>query len=280
MYTPNLSLVDMKKKKLFVFTLAFFVAFTIWWIAIFLRGITEGLENNLFTSTYGVVALWGGVAGLVMAHKWGGFKSILGKAFGAFSLGLLAQFIGQVFYSYYILVLGVEVPYPSVGDFAFFSTGILYAYGAIQLMRSIGIRIGFKTYQGRIGAIIVPLLWAVSSYFFFLRGYEFDWSSPLVIILDLISPVMDGVYISLIVLAFLVSKNFLGGVMKKPILFLMVAVCTQSVADYTFIYRASRELVCGGGISDYVYLIAYVLMTVSLMYLGFVFKKITEGPND
>jgi hypothetical protein len=270
----------MKNKKLFLFTIVFFVVITIWWISLFVRGQQSGTENDIFTSVYGAVAFWGGIAGLVIAKKWGGFKSILGKAFGSFALGLLAQFVGQICYSYYIIVLGMEVPYPSIGDFAFFSTGFLYAFGSIQLIRSLGIRPALKTYQGRIGAILIPLLWAFSSYFFFLRGYVFDWSSPVVIILDLASPIIDGVYISLIILVYLLSKKFLGGIMKFPVLFLMVAVFSQAIADYVFIFRASREMVYSGGVSDYIYLLSYTLMTIALMYLGFVFKKLTDGSND
>jgi hypothetical protein len=267
---------SLRKRKLFVFTVSFFVILSIWWLAIYFRGLKEGVENNIFTNVYPWVSLWGGIAGLVIARQWGGYKSILGRAFGAFSLGLLGQAFGQVCYAYYIWVLKVDIPYPSIGDIGFFSTGIFYAYGAIQLMRASGVQFSFKTYKGRIVAIIIPVIWALSTYFFFLKGYEFDWKQPLVIILDLVSPIIDGVYLSLAILTYLLSRKILGGIMRAPVLFLLLAIMAQAISDYTFIYQVSRNTIYYAGVNDYMYLVSFTLMALALMYLGISFNRLNE----
>jgi len=266
-----------RDKKLTVFTVFFLIVLSIWWASIFIRGLKEGIENDLFTVIYPLVSIWGGIAGLLISRKWGGWKSILGKAFGAFSLGLLGQAFGQICYSYYIYVLKIEVPYPSVGDFGYFATGIFYAIGSIQLMKATGVKFSIGSYSGRALAIIIPLLWALGSYYFFLKGYMFDWSNPLVIVLDLVSPIIDGIYLSLAILTFLLSRKFLGGLMRLPILLLLLSVIAEAVSDFTFLYQESREIWYVGGVNDYMYLVTYVLMTFTLLQLGRSFKKITEG---
>ena len=269
---------NLRNKKLLVFTLGFMVVMAIWWATIYLRGLTESIENDAFALIYPLVSLWGGLAGLIMAKQWGGHRSILGRAFGSFALGLLGQAFGQICYQYYIYVFKVEVPYPSIGDFGFFSTGIFYAYGALQLMKATGVRFSLKTYGGRAIAIIIPVLWALSSYYFFLKGYEFDWTQPITIVLDLISPIIDGVYLSLAILTYLLSRKFLGGLMRMPVLVLLFAILSEAISDYTYIYLATykQDALYQASVNDFMYFVTYTLMALSLMLLGRAFTKLTE----
>jgi len=275
-YNATVMFQIIKKRKLLILSTVFFAVVSVWWFTIYFRGLTEGHENELFTIVYPFISLFGGVVGLFMAKRWGGYKSILGRAIGAFSLGLLGQAFGQASYNFYIVVLGVEVPYPSIGDFGFFSTGIFYAYGLIQLMKAVGAKFSLKSYGGKAIAIVIPVLWAFFSYWFFLRGYVFDWSNPVVVVLDLISPIIDGAYLSLAILAFILSKRWLGGLMKWPMLLLLAAIVSEAITDFTFIYQVSREQWYIGGINDYMYLITYTLMTLALIQLGYAFSKLTD----
>lgn len=72
----------------------FFVLMTSWWFVLFTSGAKETFQNYLFGATYGLVSLWGGIWGLVISKKWGGFSSTIGKAIILLSLGLLAQEFG------------------------------------------------------------------------------------------------------------------------------------------------------------------------------------------
>src|SRR5262245_35111052 len=95
-------------RRVYLFNLGLFIALVVWWLAMFLNHQTEGKANDLFTVVYSVLALVGGSFGLAYSQMWGGFSSRLGGAVGWLSLGLLAQFVGQLAYNYYILVLGTE----------------------------------------------------------------------------------------------------------------------------------------------------------------------------
>lgn len=257
--------------------LLFVAVMSAWWGSIYFRGLTEGTENNAFTLIYALVPLWGGIVGLVTAKKWGGMKSVLGRSLIMFSLGLLGQFLGQALYSYYIYVLGIDDPYPSIGDAGFFSTGFFYVYGLILLAKAVGVRFSLQSIGKRIQAFIIPLIILAVSYELFLSGYSFESSSFISIVLDFGYPIVNAVYVSIAILIFLLSRKTLGGIMRGPLLILIVALVLEYVADSMFDYQVNNDLWYVGGTNDYTYLLAYGLMTFSLIHIGSAFRKAMEN---
>src|SRR6185369_3281343 len=108
----------------------------------------------------------------------------------------------------------------------------------------------------------------IASYMIFLQGYEFDWSNPLRVFLDFGYPLGQAFYVSLAILVFILSKNFLGGLMRPKVLLILLAIAVQYIADYNFLYQAYNETWVNGGYGDYIYLISYFLMTFALINLG------------
>ena len=103
----------------------FFVLYVIWWIGLrFIPYDSRNMIFHYFAGSYGLIALWGGIWGLITTLKWGSIRSIIGRAITMFALGLFAQEFGQLAYAYYILVLHIEVPYPSIGDVGYFGSVI------------------------------------------------------------------------------------------------------------------------------------------------------------
>jgi hypothetical protein len=100
------------------------------------------------------------------------------------------------------------------------------------------------------------------------------------VVLDLISPIIDGAYLSLAILAYILSRRWLGGLMKWPMLLLLAAIVSEAITDFTFIYQVSRDQWYIGGINDYMYLVTYTLMTFALLMLGYAFSKLTENNHD
>lgn len=254
-----------------------FLLFTLWWLTLQFPQTKSGLSNHLWGGLYGIVAFWGAIWGLYVAKKWGGMKSMVGKSIFMFVLGLFAQEIGQVSYNYYIFVLNQPVPYPSVGDFFFYITIPFYILAVIYLARASGIRVSLRSFKNKLQAILIPAGLLLMSYFVFLQGYEFDWTSPLKIFLDLGVPVGQAIYISLAILTYTLTKSVLGGVMKNRVLFILFALLAQYVADWTFLYQASRGIWYAGGINDYMYLVAYFIMTLAILQFDVVYKKLHEG---
>ncbi|HCS78275.1 TPA: hypothetical protein DIV55_00860 [Patescibacteria group bacterium] len=250
-----------------------FLLFTVFWISLFLFE-KDSVAHAIYGSTYGILALWGGIVGLKISGRWGGHKSVLGKAILFFSFGLLAQFFGQVAYTIYIYFLKIELPYPSLGDVGYFGSIPIYIYAVLMLAKASGVRLSRQPFQKKVLAMVTPVVILLISYLLLLSGYEFNWSAPLVIFLDFGYPFGQAIYISLAILTYTLSKNILGGIMRTKILFILFALFVQYLSDYSFLYLVKNELWFVGGINDYIYLVSYLLMSLGLIQLKTVFDDL------
>lgn len=246
-----------------------FAGFVAWWLTIYFTDTPDhtGTANQLFAATYGSVALLGGLIGISASKAWGLHKSLIGRAVLFFSLGLLAQELGQVIYSFYLYALHVQIPYPSFGDIGYFGSVVLYIYASLQLLKATGARFSLKDRSKQIIAVILPLLLLSASYAYFLNDYHFDFSSPqaaLTVLLDLGYPLGQAAYIAIALLTYLLSRDLLGGIMKRKVLFILFALLMQYIADFTFLNAANNETMYPGGANDLMYLIAYVAMALAL----------------
>lgn len=254
-----------------------FLLLTVWW---FLSPSYQGPQHERFfgdfPSIYGMIALFGAIWGLAISRKWGGFKSIMGKAIIFFSLGLLAQVFGQLVYAYYSFYKNIAIPYPSLGDLGYFGSIPLYTYGVFLLGRASGVKFSLKSSRHQLLAFLIPAIMLIFTYIIFLQHYEMPrfvgkflplWLVPVTIFLDFGYPLGEAIYISLALLAFLLSRKILGGVMKYKILILLLALSIQYLCDFTFLYQVSKGTYVSGGINDLMYLISYFVMTLGLLEL-------------
>ncbi len=256
------------------------LVFSGWWLWLYFGVSSQDSTNpynQAYTVAYGLIALVGGIAGLEVARHWGGFKSVIGRALSMFALGLVAQEFGQLAYTYYIYIQQAEVPYPSIGDIAYFSSVLFYIYGIWLLAKAAGLRPALSSNRNKLLLIIIPVAFLATSFSVFLRGYEFDWSYPLTIFLDFGYPIFQAVYISIAALTLVLSRNYLGGVMRPAILMLTGALILQYICDFTFLYQLSHEGWYAGGWNDYLYTLSYAVMGLSLLRFGAVFSEIRKG---
>ncbi len=254
------------------------VVITIWWL--FVKPFSPDAivdAKHFWSSTYMLISIMGGIFGLIISKYWGGYKSIIGKAILCFSVGLFLQSFGQLIYNYHTLVTKIEAPYPSLGDVGYFGSVLSYIYGVLLLGRATGLKVSSKTYSNKILTIVFPLLMLIFSYFFFLKGYQFDWSKPLTVFLDFGYPFGQAIYVSLTLLVLFVSRKFLGGIMRRPILLLLFALVVQYICDFNFLYQANHGSWYAGGWGDYLYAISYFIMTLAIIYIGFAFEKIKNS---
>lgn len=264
-----------KHNLLTIIAIFIFSIFTIVWIVVNITPLGTSFNKELFSASYGVMALFGSIVGLTISKKWGGHKSYMGKAIIFLSFGLLAQELGQIVYSIYSLFLHIEIPYPSLGDVGFFGSIPLYILGAFYLGKIAGSSISIRnSVLSKILAVTIPITLLAVSYYFFLVGYEVDFSKPLTVLLDFGYPLGQSVYISLAILTYILTRNTLGGIMKNKILLLLFSFALQYTADFVFLYKTSRGTWETAGINEFMYLVAYVIMTIALINLGRVFEKI------
>ncbi len=251
-----------------------FLVFSIWWIILHLFD-ASATQILIWADLYHVTALFGAIAGLVISKKWGGFKSMLGRAIFMFSIGLLCESFAQSAGSYLAWKLGT-VPYPSLSDVGAFGALIFYAVAVILLAKASGVHVSLRSYKGKLLAVIIPLLFLGASFAIFLRSYQFDWSQPLTTFLDIGYPLGEAFYVSMAILAYLLSRKVLGGVMKVPTLFFIAALISEYIADFLFLYDSHAGTYVVGAFNDLLFVVSYSLMAISLIQLGVVFKWIKE----
>lgn len=256
-------------------TIACFFLLAAWWVYSFF--ILGDYNNLIWGASYQVIAALGAVFGFIASFRWGGLQSALGRSIFFFALGLTFQVFGQSTFSYYNLVAEVDIPYPSIADIGYFGSIPLYIYATFLLLRVSGGVLGLKSYANKAIAVVLPLVMLGFSYYFFLNGYEFDWSAPLNVFLDFGYPLGQAIYVSLALLTYVLSKKYLGGTMKNSILTILFGLVVQYIADYNFLFQAYRETWVNGGYGDFLYLIAYLVMTFGLINLGHVFENIKEA---
>lgn len=265
---------DMLKNKLQIFLTIVFLGFFAWWISFQHVVVRQGSSVNWFENTYGFVALIGAIVGIFAVRKWGGFKSVLGKSLAFFSLGLFAQEMGQLIASYYTQVDKVALPYPAWDDAAYFGSVLLYIVATLYLAKVVGIRFSLKKIGFKIIAAGLPIVLLVVSFLILMHGHQYDTKNPLSVFLDVGYPIGQAGYISIAIVAYLLSLRYLGGIMKAGILFVIVALCVQYSSDFIFIYQGNRGTYVPGKYDDLLYLIAYYILSLGLIKFLVIYNKL------
>lgn len=265
--------VHFRKNRLFLLTALLFVVLFV------LRAMfyfNPGIENHnaiVWGSLYQIIALVGAGCGLFLAKLWGEYRSLMGRANLAFAFGLFAQCFGQTVYSYHFF-RGGEVIYPSLGDVGFFGSVLFYIYGVTLLAKASGVKVTLGSFVNRIQALLIPLIVLSASYWIFLSEYMIDWSQPVKTLLDFGYPLGQAFYLSIALLILLLSRKVLGGFMKAPIIYFVVALAIQYFSDFIFLYQSNAGTYVAGGVVDLLYFVSYFAMTLSLIKLGSVYQKI------
>ncbi len=240
-----------------------------WWAVIF----TQNKENtNLsygFGAAYALIALVGSFLGFFYVAKgWGGFKSSMGKAIQFLSLGLFGLALGQLIWSYYNIIAKVEIPYPSIADFGYFSIVPFYGIGMLLLAKVGGAKVMLKQTGNKAIAVAVPALLLVVCYSMYIKGIEVDFSDPIKTFLDFGQPLGEAVVISIAIMTWQLSKKLLGGVMRQKIFFILFALVFQFITDFLFYYQNARGLYENGGLVDLLYSISFTLMAIGLLNMS------------
>ena len=266
----------------FIISCIFFIVLSTSWFFLLPFNHSDALLHNkyLWGSCYQIIAFLGGVYGIIQSKKWGGSSSMLGRTILFFSLGLIFQCVGQTVYSYYNLYAHIEAPYPSLGDIGYFGSVVFYIAGALSLTHVAGVRLSLKSFVSKFQALVIPLLLLSFSYFAFLKGYEFDWSNKIKIFLDFGYPLGQAFYVSIAILTLILSRKFLGGLLRVPIIFFIFALVIQYLADFNFLFHANNGTWFVGGTGDVLYMTAYLCMTTSIIFINQTFSHIQEAGVD
>jgi hypothetical protein len=255
-----------------VVLVSLFAALTVWWLVLYATYPEETNDiTHLYGGTYGIIALVAGLYGLWASKSWGFFKSAFGKAIIFLSIGLLLSEFGQLTFLYFNAVEKIDIPYPSIADIGFFGAVPAYILGASFLAKGLGVgSIIKKSPLALVVGALIPLLVLGASYMFFLREYDFAEKDALTVFLDFGYPLGQAIYVSSALVTLLATFGKLGGVLKLPTMLLVFAFVLQYVADFNFLYQAHEGTwnPSGSSFGDYIYLFAYFVMGLSLVFIN------------
>lgn len=241
-----------------------------WFLNLYLTFQTEGLQNIL-SNLYGIIPLFGGLYGLWISRRWGGFKSAVGKAVIFLSLGLTTWGIGMAIWLYYNLILKVEIPYPSWADAAFIISWPLWGIGMVFLSKATGARFALRNLGGKLLLLFLPLLIILFSYYVLVviaRGGLLDLSGDLSkIFFDLAYPVGDVVILTLATLIYGLSFNYFGGKYRFAIYLILAGFILNYAADFSFSYTTTKDIYYNGSLSDILFATAMFILVLGVSML-------------
>lgn len=257
-------------------TIVYLLGIGFWLGHLFSAGYSE---NYGFLIPMTLLPLMGGLYGIGVAQKWGGLHSSLGRALGSISLGVLNWGIGMLAWDYYILFTNVDIPYPSLADFFFvFTYLIFWPYGVYQLYKVIGVNVKLRSMTGKILSVILAVFGIALSYFLLIvvaRNSVLDFSvNKFQLFFDLVYPMSGAIIFNFVAVAFVLSKNFLGGKFKLSILLLFIGFMIEYFADFNFSYANSVGSYFNGHISDVIFFSSLYVLSVALSQMNS--KKVSE----
>ena len=250
---------------------------------------TNTLTNNLYGVLFlGFIPVIGGINGLIIARRWGSFKSAVGRAIIFLSLGLISWGLGTyIFSGIYNFLLQVEVPYPSLADVGYIISLPLWVYGMVQLSRAMGATYGLKSSKGKVFLLIIPCFVIAISYYllvFVARDgvLSFSWSDAQKLFFDFAYPIGDVVILTLVTLVYGLSYNFFGGGYKKAIYSILFGFILMYLADFSFSYTTTIETFFPANWVDLLFTSAvFVLsMGVSILDPTKLYKDALSNPKN
>jgi len=256
----------MKISRTSVFLGGFYISMLILWITLTFFHYTNNFINLAFVFIYGFIPLIGGIAGLFSSLKWGGFSSVLGKAIIYLSIGLITWSMGEMIWTlYYNLILKIEIPYPSLADASFILSWPFWIAGVYFLAKATGVKYALAKKQSTLKIILIPIIALTISYYLLVivaRQGSVEISGGMIkIFFDLAYPILDVVILTLALLVYGLSLQFLGGRFKWPVLIILFSFLVNYFADFIFSYTTTIETYFNGNIADLLFMTAMFLLS-------------------
>ena len=220
-----------------------------------------GLSNYRFilVASNILFPLIAGAAALVsfMAARRYGWKGGIATAISGFFLASLLWFLAELTWTIYVLVFGVEVPYPSLVD-VFYIAGYVVCYVAFTLY--------LDFFRESFSKRLIPLLLAVAVafsltvVFFLLQPLTVSTVEPLEKALNITYPILDILLFTASLAGLLV---FLSGRISIAWMFLSLSFLMDTAADVSFSYVDLLGLYYEGHLVELPFLWAYLIFILA-----------------
>ena len=172
--------------------------------------------------------------------------------------GVMLFGIGLLIWSYYNLVLHVDIPYPSFADVVYVFYIPILAYGVVSLLRVYGIMISKAMY------IQTFVIFVLAAIFIFAVGNPPDLSNSIPLlakVFTLYYLLGDALLITLGIMLIRLTK----GRIHNSFFYFFLAFFSMTTADFLFSYRTAHEIYWNGDVSDVFYALAGLLFTLGII---------------
>jgi len=252
-----------------VYFLTFFLLLAGWSAALFLTNQKTSQWNFLFNTAYALLYLSGGITASI-GTKLHGFHSSVGKELFSIAIGMCGFAVGLLIWSYYNMVLKVDLPYPSLADLFFVLYIPFIAYGILNLLREFGMFFSKRIIFESLGIFLV------SGVFIFFFGNPPDLSPTL----PLLTTTLNIFY--LLGDAFLITIGLMlirltRGHIHISFFFFIAALFIMALADFVFAYRTGALTYWNGDISDLLFALSGCLFSLGVAKIVSAQLNISRG---
>jgi len=178
----------------------------------------------------------------------------LSLAWSCFLLGMFLWFLGESIWAIYVLVLDIEVPYPSLADVSYLAGYIPMFLAFLLYLKTFRAAITRKALA--LTGLSVSAVVLASSYLLLMPIFSSGGSS-ITVALDIAYPVMD---LALFALSFLGFLIFFEGKLGEAWLLISLGLILTAVADLLFSYTTLQGIYFEGHPSELVYLWGYLAL--------------------
>lgn len=256
-------------KKLILPLILLFLITLIWNFFLYINPDKTTLFNYLFNVMYSFLFIYGAVLAFFTFQKYS-FSSDIGKSLLFYTISLLSYALGLFVWSFYNVILQVEVPYPGLPDLFFILFQPFSAISFIYLVRSFG---GKFTLPRLIELVILSSVLFFILYSF-LSTTSLGGDIPVMArVLNVTYPFFDAFLASLAIIGLRTEK----GALHPNLLTFIFAALAMVFADTTFSYRSSAGLYWNGDIADTGFAISATLFSFGIINLATRLKSEREN---
>jgi len=264
----------MNYKKLFTYLwLIFILLLTYHVVLYFTYNGTENIFNTVFNFAIAVVMVYGGIVGL-----WGlkqvSMVSFQGRGLFFISLATLGLGIGFLISGFYPLLIGEELPYPSLADYVWllFTVFNVLAYAYFLKIMKVSV-----TAKKVVTAIIIFLI--AGAFVTYLIGYpSISFESGLAFnesFFNFYYSISDLILIALSIIILSIA----GGKIYKGLFIYNLGMIFQVIADVVFSYQIELGTAYDGDPADALYTISGFLFSLGIIILIRDLSKRKEPQN-
>ncbi len=259
-----------------VLILIYISSLSLWIYSLFMDTPTKLLIGYYLQIPLALIPLLSGLRGIAIYKLWGGTNTKMGNSILFLSLGMISWSIGMFVWNYYIFFGGKTIPYPSYAD-PFFSLSVpFWSIGVWNMGKVIGAGYALKSKRGRLEFACICFFMAILSYillFLVARGGVIDTTLGFItLFFDLYYPFSTACITTFVLLAYVLSQKYLGGVYKRATIMLFLGFFIFFTGDFLFSYSTTTDTYYNGHLAD-------MLFTTGMMVLGSALNSYSPGKN-